>query len=74
MGKQNLSAKAAKAKAARDLACANTKDRKAKRAENQRIGQRSDSDIHHIGGILGRVVRRSIKSNRGNGGKGTKNE
>ena len=74
MCKQQLSAKAAKAKADRDLAYANTRDRKAKRAENQRIGQRPDSDLHHIGGVLGKVVRRSIKSNRGNNGKGTKNE
>ena len=35
MGKQKLSPKAAKAKAARDLACANTDDRKAKRADSQ---------------------------------------
>jgi|TARA_R110002110_G_scaffold399901_1_gene615986 hypothetical protein len=74
MGKQQLSAKGARDKKIRDLACANTKDRKAKRAENQRIGQRPDSDIHHIGGVLGKVVRRSIKSNRGNNGNGTKNE
>ena len=35
MGKQKLSPKAAKAKAVRDLACANTDDRKAKRADSQ---------------------------------------
>tara|TARA_R110000803_G_scaffold121540_1_gene189628 strand:- start:2413 stop:2652 length:240 start_codon:yes stop_codon:yes gene_type:complete len=74
MGKQNLSAKAAKDKAIRDEEYAKTKDRKDKKAENQRIGQRSDSDLHHVGGVLGEVVRRSIKSNRGNGGKGTREE
>jgi len=36
MGKQRLSPKAAKAKAIRDLACANTDDRKAKRADSQK--------------------------------------
>ena len=35
MGKQKLSPKAAKAKAVRDLACANTDDRNAKRADSQ---------------------------------------
>ncbi len=35
MGKQKLSPKAAKAKAVRDLACANTDDRKDKRADSQ---------------------------------------
>jgi len=35
MGKQKLSPEAAKAKAVRDLACANTDDRKDKRADSQ---------------------------------------
>ena len=35
---------------------------KAKKAENQRIGQRSDSDIHHKPD--GTTVRTSIKNNR----------
>ena len=43
----------------------------AKKAENQRIGQRSDSDLHHTGSGVKRV---SIKNNRGNFGNGTKNE
>ena len=43
---------------------------KAKKAENQRIGQRSDSDIHHKSD--GSTVRVSIKANRGNFGKGTR--
>ena len=43
---------------------------KKKKAENQRIGQRSDSDIHHKSN--GDTVRVSIKNNRGNFGKGTR--
>jgi len=43
---------------------------KAKKAENQRIGQRSDSDIHHRPD--GGTVRVSTKANRGNFGKGTR--
>ena len=69
--KQKLSPKAAKDKAARDLAMAKTPARKAKKAENQRLGQRSDSDLHHTGSAVKRV---SIKNNRGNFGRGTKNE
>ena len=70
--KQKLSKKAAAAKKARDIAAAKTPARKAKKAENQRIGQRSDSDLHHT--KSGSVVRASVKNNRGNFGKGTKNE
>jgi len=69
--KQKLSPSAAKRKAARDLAAAKTPARKAKKAENQRLGQRSDSDLHHTGSTVKRV---SIKNNRGNFGRGTKNE
>ena len=69
--KQKLSPKASAAKAARDLAMAKTPARKLKKAQNQRIGQRSDSDIHHTGSAVKRV---SIKNNRGNFGRGTKNE
>tara|TARA_R110002074_G_scaffold112662_1_gene240929 strand:+ start:749 stop:985 length:237 start_codon:yes stop_codon:yes gene_type:complete len=69
--KQKLSPKASAAKAARDLAFAKTPARKAKKAQNQRIGQRSDSDLHHTGSGVKRV---SIKNNRGNFGNGTKNE
>ena len=69
--KQKLSPKAAKDKAARDVAMAKTPARKRKKAQNQRIGQRSDSDLHHTGSAVRRV---SIKNNRGNFGKGTKNE
>jgi len=70
--KQKLSPQAAKDKAARDLAAAKTPARKAKKAQNQRIGQRSDSDLHHT--KSGAVKRVSIKNNRGNFGKGTKTE
>ena len=69
--KQKLSAKAAAAKKRRDIEFAKTPARKAKKAQNQRLGQRSDSDIHHTGSGVKRV---SIKNNRGNFGRGTKNE
>tara|TARA_R100000742_G_C4230398_1_gene52104 strand:+ start:119 stop:355 length:237 start_codon:yes stop_codon:yes gene_type:complete len=70
--KQKLSPSAAKKKAARDLAYAKSPARRRKKAQNQRIGQRSDSDLHHT--KSGAVKRVSIKNNRGNFGKGTKNE
>jgi hypothetical protein len=70
--KQKLSPKAAAAKKARDIAMAKTPARKRKKAQNQRLGQRSDSDIHHRSD--GSIARVSIKNNRGNFGKGTKNE
>ena len=69
--KQKLSPKASAAKAARDLAFAKTPARRLKKAQNQKIGQRSDSDLHHTGNGIKRV---SIKNNRGNFGNGTKNE
>ena len=58
---QGLSRVALAAKRARDLAMAKTTDRKDKKAENQRIGQRSDSDLHHASGT---VKRTSIAYNR----------
>ena len=69
--KQKLSKKAAAAKKARDIAAAKTPARKAKKAQNQRIGQRSDSDLHHDGNKVKRI---SIKNNRGFYGRGTKTE
>ena len=69
--KQKLSPKAAAAKKKRDIEYAKSPTRKRKKAENQRIGQRSDSDLHHTGSAVKRV---SIKNNRGNFGRGTKNE
>ena len=70
--KQKLSKKAAAAKKARDIAAAKSTKRKARKAQNQRIGQRSDSDLHHRSD--GSVIRVSIKNNRGNFGNGTTNE
>jgi len=70
--KQKLSPKASAAKAVRDKKMAMSPARKAKKAQNQRIGQRSDSDLHHT--KSGAVKRTSIKNNRGNYGRGTKNE
>ena len=69
--KQRLSPKAAAAKKRRDIEFAKTPARKRKKAQNQRIGRRSDSDLHHTGSGVKRV---SIKNNRGNFGNGTKNE
>ena len=69
--KQKLSPKAAAAKKRRDIEYAKSPARKRKKAQNQRIGQRSDSDLHHTGSAVKRV---SIKNNRGNFGRGTKNE
>tara|TARA_R100001163_G_scaffold26433_1_gene21486 strand:- start:366 stop:596 length:231 start_codon:yes stop_codon:yes gene_type:complete len=60
--KQKLSPKAAAAKKKRDISAAKSTKRKARKAENQRIGQRSDSDLHHKSD--GSVVRMSVKNNR----------
>jgi len=70
--KQKLSPKAAAAKKLRDTKAAKTTARRAKKAENQSIGQRSDTDLHHSGS--GAPTRVSIKNNRGNFGRGTKKE
>tara|TARA_R100001015_G_C4481425_1_gene61824 strand:+ start:364 stop:600 length:237 start_codon:yes stop_codon:yes gene_type:complete len=70
--KQKLTPKAAAAKKRRDIAAAKTVSRKARKAQNQRLGQRSNSDIHHMSN--GSVRRVSIKNNRGNFGRGTKTE
>ena len=72
MRKQRLTATAARMKAIRDKKAAMTPKRKARKAQNQRIGQSSNSDIHHKSD--GSTKRVSIKNNRGNFGKGTKNE
>ena len=77
MSKQRLSAAAAKAKATRDLAAANTPDREAKRASSQRHKRAAikagtytkGKDYDHK-----RQKYVSVKSNRGNEGKGTKKE
>lgn len=72
MRKQRLTATAARMKAIRDKKAAMTPKRRARKAQNQRIGQSSTSDIHHKPD--GSTKRVSIKNNRGNFGKGTKNE
>jgi hypothetical protein len=59
---QGLSPTALKAKRERDLAAAKTPARKMKKAENQRIGQSSNYDLHHKSD--GSVVKMSTKNNR----------
>ena len=59
---QGLSPTALRAKRSRDKAAAMTPARKRKKAQNQRIGQRSDSDIHHKSD--GTTERTSIAYNR----------
>ena len=58
---QGLSPTALRAKRARDKAMAMTTDRKNKKAENQKIGQKPNSDLHHTSGT---VKRTSIAYNR----------
>ena len=65
MGRQKLSPKALKAKRSRDLEYANSDERKAKRAENQRR-RRAAKKNHSKGRFT------SVKNNRGEYGKGTK--
>ena len=72
MRKQKLSPEASKAKAIRDKKIAMTGHRRKRKNENERMGQRPDSDIHHTKD--GKQVRVPIKDNRGNFGKGTKSE
>jgi len=71
--KQKLSPKAAKAKAARDLAYAKTDDRRMKKAESQRMHHHNPGkdgmDYDHEDGRF-----ESVKQNRGNEGEGTKKE
>ena len=77
MSKQRLSAAAAKAKAIRDLAYANSPARKAKRAYNQRKRRAAikaginieGKDWDHKDGKF-----KSVHANRGNDGEGTKKE
>jgi hypothetical protein len=74
MGKQKLSPKAAKAKAARDLRYAKTKDRKDKKADAQR--RRRAAPIASRGKHWDHASNRweTVKENTGNGGNGTKGE
>tara|TARA_B110000908_G_C9842965_1_gene266497 strand:+ start:198 stop:494 length:297 start_codon:yes stop_codon:yes gene_type:complete len=70
---QKLSPKAAKAKAARDLAFAKTPARRAKKADSQKRHRDNPSmkgkDYDHKDGKF-----KSVKANRGNDGQGTKKE
>jgi len=59
---QGLNPRALRAKRARDLADANKPDREKKRAENQKIGQNSETDLHHT--KSGTIRRTSIAYNR----------
>ena len=61
-GKQKLSAQARRDKQARDKAAAMTSKRKKRKGENQDIGQRGDSDLHHT--KSGTIRRTSIAYNR----------
>ena len=75
--KQKLSKEAALKKAVRDKKMAMSPARKAKKAENQREDRKHGTvgdglDRHHTGS--GAPIRVSIKNNRGNYGRGTKNE
>ena len=75
--KQKLSPKAAAAKAARDLRHANSEDRKAKRAGNQRrrrAARKSGKDLTGLEWDHKCQCWKSIKANRGNDGEGTKKE
>ena len=73
--KQKLSPSAAKKKAERDLAAANSPYRKKLRADSQKKRRKKSSaflkgkDYDHRTSSF-----KSVKYNRGGGGKGTKNE
>lgn len=70
---QKLSPKAAKAKAERDLKYAKTPDRRAKKAESQRLHRKNPNmrgkDFDHKDRRF-----ESVAQNRGNDGHGTKKE
>ena len=74
---QKLTTTARRMKAARDKRAAMTKDRKDKKAENQRIRRKAIKEGKNIKGKDydhkdGRF--KTIKANRGNDGNGTKKE
>jgi len=74
---QQLSQRASAAKAKRDLLAAKTPNRRAKKAENQRLRRAAKKagvtikgkDYDHKDKKF-----KTVKNNRGNDGKGTKNE
>ena len=75
--KQKLSPSAAKKKAERDLAYAKTPARRRKKKENQMLDRRDGTvgdgmDRHHT--KSGAIRKTTVKNNRGNYGRGTKNE
>ena len=75
--KQKLSPSAAKKKAANDLAMAKTPARRRKKKENQMLDRRDGTvgdgmDRHHT--KSGAIRKTTVKNNRGNYGRGTKNE
>ena len=77
MAKQKLSRRAAAAKKKRDLAAANTRRREKMRAENQRKRRAAKKSGKNIKGKDYDHKTRSftsIKRNRGNRGRGTRNE
>ena len=74
--KQKLSKEASLKKAVRDNKMAMSPARKRKKAQNQRLDRAEGTigdglDRHHTGSSIKKV---SIKNNRGNYGRGTKNE
>ena len=77
MAKQNLTPTAKRMKAARDKRAAMTPGRRKKKAENQRKRRAAIKAGKNINGIdydhKDRKFK-SIKANRGNDGRGTKNE
>ena len=76
--KQKLSPKASVAKKKRDLEYAKSPARKKRKRENQKkrreykAFQLRNKDVHHT--KEGKLVLTSVNNNRGNFGKGTKNE
>ena len=75
--KQKLSPAAKKRKAARDLRYANSADRKAKRRDSQKQRRKAKKAGKSVAGKDFDHKTRSFKSkksNRGNGGQGTKKE
>lgn len=75
--KQKLSPSAAKKKAERDLAAANSPYRKRLRADSQkkrRAAEKRGKDLTGLDYDHRTSSFKSVKYNRGGGGKGTKNE
>ncbi len=74
---QKLSPRARRAKAARDLLAAKTPNRRAKKAENQRLRRariKAGSSVEGLDYDHKDKKFKSVEANRGNDGKGTKNE